>query len=185
MEERVIDKHLTGIPGFDAISNGGLPRGRTTLIAGSAGSGKTVFTLQFVAEGIRSGEAGVFVTFEETPDDIRSNVTSLGWPLAEWEDEGMFAFVDASPTPGREEVVIGEYDLGALVSRIEYAVENTGAQRVALDSLGAVFAHYEDGRIVRAELRRLAMALRTMGVTSVFTAERRDEYGEISREGLR
>jgi len=92
-----IEKIETGIEGFDLISEGGLPKGRTTLIAGTSGSAKTVFAVQFLAERIiKKNEPGVFVTFEEPPEDIRKNVISLGWDVIKWEKEGKWAFVDAS-----------------------------------------------------------------------------------------
>ena len=91
-------KHMTGIPGFDLISEGGLPRGRTTLVSGTAGSAKTVFAVQFLARGIvEDNEAGVFVTFEESPSDISQNMLGFGWDLQTWEAQGKLAFVDASP----------------------------------------------------------------------------------------
>ena len=115
-----IEKIETGIEGFDMISEGGLPKGRTTLIAGTSGSAKTVFAVQFLSEGIiKKDEPGVFVTFEEPPEDIRKNVISLGWDVAQWELEEKWAFVDASPQPGEGHVISGEYDLGALLARIE------------------------------------------------------------------
>ena len=129
------------IPGFDLISEGGLPRGRTTLLSGSAGSAKTVFAVQFLAEGIlRAGEAGVFVTFEETPQDVRNNMTGFGWNIADWEAKGKWAFVDISPQPDEPQMVTGDYDFGGLLSRIEYAIKKTGATRVSLDSVAAVFS---------------------------------------------
>lgn len=179
-----IEKRPTGIEGVDAVMHGGLPAARTTLVAGSAGSGKTIFALQFLATAVASGEGGVFVTFEETPDDIRRNVSSLGWNIEEWEADGRFAFVDVSPAPEEEVVFAGRFDLGALMTRIEHAVNRTGASVVALDSLGAVFAHFEDARTVRHELRRIASALRKLGVTAMLTAERGDEYGPIARFGI-
>ncbi len=181
---RGIQKLVTGIPGFDDITHGGLPIGRTTMVAGTAGSGKTILGMQFIAAGVEKGENGVFVTFEETPDDIRRNVQSFGWDLQVWEDDKKIAFVDVSPAPELEEVVAGAYDLGALLSRIEHAVNSVGATRLCLDSLGAVFVHFDDSRTVRGELRRLAAAVRAMGVTSILTAEREQEYGEIARFGV-
>src|SRR3954467_10910513 len=95
-----IDKLPTGIESFDVIAKGGLPRNRTTLVSGTAGSGKTVFAVQFLASGIRDyQENGVFVTFEESASDIRENMQSFGWNLPQWEKEGKLAFVDASPDP--------------------------------------------------------------------------------------
>ena len=96
--EEFVDKLSTGIPGFDLISEGGLPRGRTTLLAGTTGSAKTVFAVQFLAIAImEEQESGVLITFEETPNDIRDNMKSFGWDIARWESEGLWAFVDASP----------------------------------------------------------------------------------------
>ncbi len=174
-----------GIPGFDLIAQGGLPRGRTTLVAGTAGSAKTVFAAQFLAAGIQgSDEHGVFVTFEEPPSDIRGNMHGFGWDIARWEAEGKWAFVDASPQPDEETVVTGEYDMGALLARLEYAVRTVDARRVVLDSLGAVFARLGESLIVRRELFRVVSALKKLGVTAVMTAERTNEYGEIARHSV-
>lgn len=180
-----VEKLATDIPGFDPISMGGLPKGRTTLVAGTAGSAKTIFATQFLANGIRyAGEGGVFVTFEEPPDDIRNNVIGLGWDIREWEKEGKWAFVDASPNPADQPVVSGDYDLGALLARIEYAIKKVDAKRVSLDSLGAIFSRFSEASIVRGELFRIAIALKQMGVTAILTGERTEEYGEIARFGV-
>jgi circadian clock protein KaiC len=174
-----------GIPGFDLIAQGGLPRGRTTLVAGTAGSAKTVFAAQFLAEGIaRSGEAGVFVTFEEPPSDIRGNMLGFGWDIARWEAEGRWAFVDASPHPEDEAIISGEYDMGALLARVEYAVQSVGARRLAMDSLGAIFSRLGDSPVVRRELFRIVTVLKRLGTTAILTAERTHEYGDISRHGV-
>lgn len=179
-----LDKVETGIPGFDLITQGGLPKGRTALVAGTAGSAKTVFAVQFLAEGIaKADDHGVFVTFEESPADIRRNMASLGWDIQRWEAEGKWAFVDASPQP-EETVVTGSYDLGALMVRIEHAIRKVKAKRVSMDSLGAIFTHFADPGTVRRELFRIACALKRMEVTAVMTAERTQEYGEISRYGI-
>ncbi len=165
-----IEKIETGIIGFDLISSGGLPKGRTTLVSGTAGSAKTLFAVQFLAEGIqRSGDAGIFVTFEEEPADIRRNVKSLGWDIEAWEASGKWLFVDASPDPIQDQVEAGRYDLGALLARIEYAVAKIGATRLSMDSLGAIFAQFRDAAIVRAELFRIAYVLRQLKVTSIMT----------------
>lgn len=181
----LIQKLATGIPGFDLISNGGLPKNRTTLISGTAGSAKTVFAAQFLAEGIiKADEAGVFVTFEESPSDIRNNIIGFGWDVELWERERKWAFVDASPQPDDEPIVAGTYDLGALLARIEHAIRTVGAERVSMDSLGAIFTRFADSATVRLELFRIASALKKMGVTAVMTAERSQEYGDIARYGV-
>lgn len=175
----------TGIPGLDQIANGGLPQGRATLVSGTAGSAKTVFAGQFLAAGIAEHEEpGVFVTFEESPEDIRRNVSSFGWDLATWEANKNWVFVDVSPQAGVEVVTVGEYDLGGLIARIENAVRTIGAKRVALDSIAAMFGRFDDPSLVRAELLKIATALKRLGVTTVMTAERTAEYGDVARFGI-
>lgn len=184
-KEGGITKLKTEIEGFDLIANGGIPRGRSTLISGTSGSAKTVFAAQFLAAGVvKAGEAGVFVTFEESPDDIRRNMHGFGWDIPSWEAEGNWAFVDASPEPGEPFVIAGGYDLGALLARIEHAVRRVDAKRIAIDSLGGVFTQLGSGAAIRHELFRIGRALRALGVTSVITSERTQEYGEISRFGV-
>lgn len=183
--EIFVEKLETGIPGFDLISNGGIPKGRTTLISGSAGSGKTVLAAQFLAEGIvKHEENGVFITFEEFPEDIRKNLASLYWDIAEWEAQGKWIFVDASPELGEETVVAGKFDLAALLARIENAVNTVQAKRVSMDSLSAIFSRFQDKNMIRHELFRIASALKKMQVTAMMTAERSLEYGDITRYGV-
>lgn len=175
----------TGIEGLDFLARGGLPRNRVTLVTGTAGSGKTVLANQFLARGILDdGSGGVFVTFEEAAQDVRDNMASFGWPIEEWEDEDLWAFVDASPSPEDEAIVSGQFDFTALIARIRHAVKKVGAQRVAIDSVAALFLQFEDATIVRRELLRLAFALKEMGVTVLITAERDDDYGKLSRFGV-
>jgi circadian clock protein KaiC len=180
-----VEKLVTHISGFDHISCGGLPKHRTTLVLGTSGSAKTVFAAQFLAEGItKSGESGVFVTFEEAPGNIRDNMASMGWDIESWEREGKWFFVDASIPPGEEPVVAGSYDLGALLARIEHAVNACHADRVSLDPLDGIFTQLRDRATVRRELYRIASTLNQMKVTSLMTAERVLEYGDISRYGV-
>jgi len=184
-DHSAVQKLPTGITSFDVIAKGGLPRGRTTLVSGTAGSGKTVFAVQFLASGIKDvDEHGVFVTFEESAADIRQNMRSFGWDLRQWENEGTFAFVDASPDPGLEIIESGSFDLGALLARIQNAVRKVNAKRVSVDSLGAIFSQFSDQSIVRRELFRIASALKSMGVTAILTAERTDDYGPVARFGV-
>src|SRR3954466_2835422 len=184
-QDGAVEKTPTGMSGFDIIAKGGLPRNRTTLLSGTAGSGKTVFAMQFLASGIRDhGETGVFVTFEETARDIRKNMRSFGWDLAKWEAEGKLAFVDAPPAPHIETVVSGAFDLSALLARVQNAVKKVKASRVSVDSVGAIFSQFVDQSIVRRELYRIAAGLKEAGTTAVLTAERTDDYGPIARFGV-
>jgi circadian clock protein KaiC len=180
-----LPKLATGIQGFDSITNGGLPLHRTTLLSGTAGSAKTVFGSQYLASGIEQfGQGGVFVTFEEPPADIRRNMLGFGWDIAAWEEAGKWAFVDVSPQLTDETVIGGEYDLGALLARIESAVTRIGAQRLVMDSLGAVFTQIAQSKVVRNEMLRITTALKKLGITSLLTAERTEEFGAIARYGI-
>lgn len=180
-----IPRTPTGISGFAQVSMGGLPAGRATLVSGTTGSGKTLFALEFLARGVLDfDEPGVFVTFEESPEDIRRNAASFGFDMARWEAEGRWAFVDVSDTMGDEAVVIGSYDFGALISRVRHAVDRVGAARVAIDSLDAVFTRFPQFTAVRQEVFRLIRSLDRLGVTAVITSERLTEYDEASRHGV-
>ena len=163
-----IEKLPTGISSFDAISKGGLPRQRTTLISGTAGSGKTVFAMHFLSAGIRDlGQNGVFVTFEESANDIRKNMQSFGWDLQAWERAGKLAFVDASPDPHVETIESGAFDLAALLARVEHAVKKVGATRVAVDSLGAMFSQFSDQSIVRRRFSASSTFRRIMTLSAM------------------
>lgn len=183
------DTHVLKLPtmiaGFDHICEGGLPQGRTTMVSGTAGSGKTILASQFLAQGIlQREEPGVFVTFEESARDLRMNMLSFGWDIPRWEAERKWAFVDASPEPGEDSIIAGDYDLGALLARIEAAINRVGAKRLAMDSLGAIFSQFADRAKVRSELFRIASALKKIGITALLTAERTQEYGDVARFGV-
>jgi len=185
-QRSAVAKLPTEVPGFDLISYGGLPEGRSTLLSGTSGSAKTVFACQFLAEGIRRrDEAGVFVTFEESPQAIRKNMEGFNWDISRWEQDSKWAFVDVSPHPGQETIISGSYDLSALLVRIENAVKKTGARRMSLDSLGGVFAQLGESNLVRNELFRIVSALKEMRVTSIITAERTEEYARCRATALR
>ena len=179
-----LERVEAGIAGLDLITSGGLPRNRLTLVAGTAGSGKTVFAAQFLATGISAGEPGVFVTFEERPEGIRRNMRSFGWDIPEWEDRGSWAFVDASPRQIDTIFAGDDFDLSPLLSRITSAVARIGARRVAIDSIGALVAQFNHVAPARQALFRVAAALEEAGVTTVMTAEREEDYGPIARLGF-
>lgn len=179
-EQTSVEKLAAGVSGSDRGS-----QGRTTLISGMAGSARTVFAVQFLAEGIaRANESGVYVTFEKAPADIRKNMLLLGWNIRRWEAEGKWAFVDASPRPGEELVVAGDFEFSPLLARIERAVRKIDAERVSVDSLDALFARFGDGSIVRAELLRVVSGLRKMDVAAVMAAERPRECVEVAGFGV-
>ncbi|MDO9600498.1 MAG: circadian clock protein KaiC [Azoarcus sp.] len=177
-----LQKCPTGITGFDDITGGGLPRGRPTLLAGHAGTGKTLFALEFILHGIeRHGEPGVFVSFEETPAEIAINVASIGFDLAlhQLENRLRVLHIDLGPD---ELVESGEYDLDGLFLRLGAAIDATGAQRIALDGVENLFAAFDDLRILRAEFRRLMCWFKDRNITAVVTTER--GVATITRHGL-
>ena len=177
-----LKKKRTGIPGFDEITQGGLPAGRPTLVCGSAGAGKTLFAMEFLVRGaMLYDEPGVFVSFEETDEELSTNVASLGFDLKQLiADKKLvldYVFIERSEI---EET--GEYDLEGLFLRLGYAIDSIGAKRIVLDTLEALFSALPNEAIVRAELRRLFRWLKEKGVTAVITCERGD--GTLTRYGL-
>jgi len=179
-----VQKLPTGIEGFDDICQGGLPVGRVTLLSGTSGTGKTVFSLHFLQNGIQFyDEPGIFVTFEESPLDILRNAASFGWNLQEMAEQNKLFILDASPDPDEQDVV-GSFDLSGLIERINYAIRKYKAKRVAIDSITAVFQQYDAVSTVRREIFRLIARLKEIGVTTIMTTERIDEYGPIARYGV-
>ncbi|MDH2327081.1 circadian clock protein KaiC [Cereibacter sp. SYSU M97828] len=177
-----ISKSPTGIAGFDDLTHGGLPTGRPSLVCGSAGCGKTLFASTFLIQGAREhGENGVFVTFEERPVDIVSNVASLGFGLDELIAEDRIAIEHIAVDPA-ELAEIGDYDLEGLFLRLELAIDSIGAKRVVLDTIESLFSAFSNPAILRAEIRRLFDWLKDKGMTTVITAERGD--GTLTRQGL-
>ena len=180
-----VDKIATGIPGFDIIAEGGLPHGRATLVAGTAGSAKTILSAHFLAAGITMfDEGGVFVTFEEDPEDIRRNVRLFGWDVPAWERANKWAFVDVSPDQDGPPPAVGQFDLGALLARIRHAAKRVNARRVVLDSMSALFMTIGDRALLRTELYRIVQTLKRDGMTIIFTSERIADYGDITRLGI-
>ncbi|MBF0165759.1 MAG: circadian clock protein KaiC [Magnetococcales bacterium] len=174
----------TGIEGFDHLTIGGLPKGRTCLISGSSGSGKTILGMEFLYRGIvQFGRKGVFVSMEERTPDILRNVRRMGWNIQELVTSGRLRLIDAAPEPISIEES-GAYDLSGLLVRIEHAVEKSGAELLVLDSIGSLFDQFNNAAVVRREIFRIIDALRSMGITALLTAERLDEYGHISRHGV-
>ena len=180
--KRELTKAPTGIRGLDEITGGGLPRGRTTLICGTAGCGKTLFGMEFIVRGASEhGEPGVFFSFEETAEDLSKNVAAMGFDLEALIDRKLLA-IDHVHVERSEIEETGEYDLEGLFVRLGYAIDSIGAKRVVLDTLEVLFAALPNEGILRAELRRLFQWLKDRDVTAVITGERGD--GTLTRRGL-
>jgi len=177
-----LQKERTGIPGFDEITRGGVPQGRPTLICGSAGAGKTLFAMEFLVRGATQfNEPGVFISFEESDEELATNVASLNFDLNQLVAEKKlvldYVFIERSEI---EET--GEYNLEGLFLRLDYAVNSIGAKRIVLDTLEALFSSLPNEAIIRAELRRLFRWLKEKGLTAVITCERGN--GTLTRYGL-
>lgn len=181
-EVAVLEKCPTGIEGLDEITKGGLPRGRPTLICGSAGCGKTLFAMEFLMRGaLDHGEPGVFMTFEETPEDLAKNFISLGFDLHGMMSRGLIE-TDHVSIERCEVEETGEYDLEGLFIRLGNAIDTIGAKRVVLDTIEALFSGLSNTAIIRAELRRLFHWLKDRGVTAIVTGESGDKT--LTRYGL-
>ena len=179
---RTLEKCPTGIRGFDELTGGGLPRGRPSLVCGGPGCGKTLFALEFLVRGaVEHGEPGVFVSFEERPEDLQRNVASLGFDLAALSAEKRLVVDHVRVEPSEIEET-GDYDLEGLFIRLGYAIDSIGARRVVLDTVESLFSGLGNMTILRAEIRRLFNWLKDRGVTAVITGERGE--GALTRQGL-
>jgi circadian clock protein KaiC len=178
----VLEKCPTGIKGLDEITMGGLPKGRPTLVCGSAGCGKTLFAMEFLLRGaLDYKEPGVFMTFEETPEDLAKNFISLGFDINDMMSRGLIA-MDHVYIERSEIEETGEYDLEGLFIRLGHAIDSVGAKRVVLDTIEALFSGLSNAAIIRAELRRLFHWLKERGVTAIVTGESGDKM--LTRFGL-
>src|SRR3954468_13745581 len=176
-------KALSGIQGFDEVTGGGLPRGRPTLISGSAGAGKTLFGLEFLVRGAdQYGEPGVFISFEESLPDLTRNAASLGFDLPRLVRQKKL-FLDHVHISRGEIAETGEYDLDGLFIRIADAVQRVGAKRIVLDTIETLFGELPNPGVLRAEIRRLFVWLKDRGLTTVITAER-DRSDQLTRHGI-
>ena len=175
-------KAPTGIRGLDEITRGGLPQGRSTLVTGGTGTGKTLLGLQFLVAGAREhGEPGVLVTFEESAEKVTANVASLGFDLDGLQRDGMLIIM-AFPVEAAEIVETGEFDFGPLSLVLDDAIRRIGARRVVLDSIEVLFGAFKAQAIVRAELGRLFGWLEGREVTAIVTGERADDA--LTRHGI-
>src|SRR5262245_52672923 len=177
-----LPKTPTGIDGLDEITGGGLPQGRPTLVCGSAGCGKTLLAMEFLVRGaLQYGEPGVFMSFEETAEELAANVRSLGFDVERLAKDGQL-LIDHVRVERSEIEETGDYDLEGLFVRLGYAIDSIGAKRVVLDTLESLFSGLGNEGLLRAELRRLFRWLKDRGLTAVITAERGN--GQLTRQGL-
>jgi circadian clock protein KaiC len=181
-QEATLVKCPTGISGFDQMSDGGLPKGRTTLVAGYAGTGKSIFAVEFLARGVTQfNETGILLSFEESAEELTQNIASLGFDLNHLQEENKIKIVSIHLDPSQT-VQSGEFTLDGIFVRLESAIDAIGASRVVLDGAETLFASISDPRLLRGEFQRLLNWLKSKNVTSLVTAEQGS--GTLTRYGL-
>ncbi|MCE4612028.1 MAG: KaiC domain-containing protein [Desulfurococcales archaeon] len=171
----MVDRVKTGIPGMDEILNGGIPRRNVVLLSGGPGTGKSIFSYQYLWNGLKEGEPGVFVALEEHPVQVRINMSQFGWDVRSYEKEGSFAIVDAftggvGEAAKRERYVVQDpEDVGLLVDVLKEAIRDTGAKRVVVDSVSTLYL--AKPVLARRTVMLLKRVLSGMGTTSILVSQ--------------
>lgn len=179
-----LPKSKTGIQGLDELTGGGFPQGRSTLLCGGAGCGKTLMGMEFLVHGARNeAEPGVFMSFEESERDLSENMASLAFDLPALVSQRRLV-LESVHVDRSELEQSGDYNLEGLFIRLGHAIDSIGAKRVVLDTLETLFSALPNPAIVRAELRRLFRWLKDKGVTTVITGERGSDSNSLTRHGL-
>ena len=179
--KKQLQKCLTGIKGFDEITKGGLPKNRTTLVSGSTGSGKTLFGLDFLINGaIQFKEPGVFMSFEETEDELYTDVASLNMDLKGLVSQKIILIEHVLLE--RNDIQETDFNLEGIFVRLEHAIDSIGAKRVVIDSIESIFSSITDVGILRIEIKRLFRWLKEKQVTAIVTGEPVQET--YTRHGL-
>lgn len=173
----MLERVPTGIPGFDELCEGGLLRDRSYLVSGPSGSGKTVFALQYLVNGVEKfNEPGIFVATEERPQYLREHAATFGWDLEKFEDENMFAILDATSTkiglPSDEKYIdVRPFDTRSLLDQIITIQDEIGAKRAVVDSTTSIGFTIGDPAKFRVELLKISTTLEILGLTSILTCE--------------
>jgi len=176
-----LTKALTGIKGFDEITDGGLPRNRPTLLCGNTGCGKTVMSMEFLVHGaVQFSEPGVFFSFEETVDELVTNMESIHIDMEKLIREKKI-YIEYLESGKSQVAQAGRYDLEGLFMRLQNAIQKVDAKRVVLDSMDALF-YGLDKEILRTEVKRLFKWLKEKGVTSLITSEINEQF--VTKTGL-
>jgi circadian clock protein KaiC len=179
-----LKKLETGVPGLDVLTMGGVPEGRSTLIAGKSGTGKTVVGLQIASNFAKQGIRTIVLAVEESPDDMQDSGDALGLGITRLVREEKLHFAHIGRPMDGPTIVAGEYDLFGLVHRIEALVAQTGARAIILDSATALFSPRPPAEALRSHFFQLVHTLRTLGLTAVILAEAPDDYGPLTTMGV-
>jgi len=180
----MIKKIETSVPGLDVITNGGIPEGRSTLVVGKSGTGKTILALQAAAHLARTGQKAILLAVEESPADLTTTADALGFGFTELIKEGKLRVSDATRPMDGPMVVSGEYDISGLVHRVEALARETGAKAVILDSATALFSPRPPQELVRSLFFQLVHAFRRLELTSIILAESAGDYAQLTTLGV-
>ncbi|MGC9012196.1 KaiC domain-containing protein [Thermogladius sp.] len=171
----MVERVKTGIPGFDEILNGGIPKRNVVLLSGGPGTGKTIMASQFLWNGLQMGEPGVYVALEEHPVQVRVNMKQFGWDVKQYEQQGVFAVVDAftggiGEAAKREKYVVKDpTDVGELVDVVKTAIKDVNAMRVVIDSVSTLYLTKPS--IARSVIMSLKKVLSGTGTTSILVSQ--------------
>ena len=179
-----LKKLSTGVPGLDILTLGGIPQGRSTLIAGRSGTGKTVMGLQIAANLARQGITTLVLAVEESPEDMRDSGDGLGLGISELTAAGRLRFENIGRPMDGPTIVSGDYDLFGLIHRVEAIVKETGASAIVLDSATALFSPRPSPEALRSQFFQLVHAFRSLGLTAVILAEAGADYGPLTTMGV-
>jgi circadian clock protein KaiC len=179
-----LKKIETGVPGLDVLTLGGIPQGRSTLIAGKSGTGKTVVGLQIASNLAGQGIPTIVLAVEESPEDMQDSGDSLGLGVTRLVRDGKLHFANISRPMDGPTIVSGEYDLFGLIHRVEAMVKQTGARAIILDSATALFNPRPSPEALRSHFFQLVYSLRTLGLTAVILAEASEDYGPLTTMGV-
>src|SRR5689334_1271111 len=179
-----LKKLETGVPGLDILTLGGIPEGRSTLVTGKSGTGKTVIGLQIACNLARQGIVTIVVAVEESPDDLRDSGDALNLGISKLIRQGSLHFADITRPMDGPTLVSGDYDLFGLVHRLEAMTKETGARAVVIDSATALFSPRPPAEALRSHFFQLVYALRKMGLTSIILAEAPADYGQLTTMGV-
>ena len=180
----LLKKVKTGVPGFDILSAGGLPAGRSTLVVGRSGTGKTILGLQTAAHMARSGIKTIVVGIEESADDLIATGDTLGFNISGLRAEEKIHVVDMIRPLEEPTLVNGDYDLFGLVHRMEHLVKKNVAQAIVLDSATALFTPRPPQDLLRTHFFQLIHCFRRLGLTAIILAEAPHDQGQLTTLGV-